>query len=82
MNNYASTADFSVILDEREKRLNLKEELMNCKEQMLALQRQNDSLKREIVQEHSINRNSYAMSNIDLKYLEKAENINRESQAI
>lgn len=37
LNNYASTADFSIVLDEREKRLNLKEELMNCKEQILSL---------------------------------------------
>lgn len=30
--NYASTADMSQILDEREKKLQIKEELVRCKE--------------------------------------------------
>lgn len=35
---YASTADASLLLDEKEKRLALKEELVLCKEKMLSMQ--------------------------------------------
>ena len=35
---YASTADASLLLDEKEKRLALKEELVSCKEKMLSMQ--------------------------------------------
>jgi hypothetical protein len=37
LSNYASTADVTLILDEREKRLQTKEELFKCKEELLAL---------------------------------------------
>ena len=35
LNNYASTSDISIILDEKEKRLQTKEELVKCKEKLL-----------------------------------------------
>jgi hypothetical protein len=48
LNNYASTSDISLILDEKEKRLQTKEELVKCKEKLLDVQTQNERLKREI----------------------------------
>lgn len=37
LSNFASTADITLILDEREKRLQTKEELVRCKEELLNL---------------------------------------------
>ena len=53
LSQYASTTDMSHVLDEREKRLQIKEELIRCKEQMLGLHQQNERLKREISNERS-----------------------------
>lgn len=53
VSNYASTTDISLILDEREKRLQTKEELIKVKEQMISLQTQNERLKREVSHERS-----------------------------
>jgi hypothetical protein len=37
VSHYASTADITLVLDEREKRLQVKEELYQCKEKILNL---------------------------------------------
>lgn len=37
MSQYASTTDMTLVLDEREKRLQVKEELVKCKEQIISL---------------------------------------------
>ena len=54
LSQYASTTDMTHVLDEREKRLQIKEELIRCKEQMLGLHQQNERLKREISNERSV----------------------------
>ena len=71
LNNYASTSDISIILDEKEKRLQTKEELVKCKERLLDVQTQNERLKREISVEKSQNF-SHIQSNYD-GYQEKAQ---------
>jgi len=53
LSNYASTADVTLILDEREKRLQVKEELFKCKEQIIDLRSQNDRLRKEVSQERN-----------------------------
>lgn len=53
LNNYASTSDISIILDEKEKRLQTKEELVRCKEKLLDVQTECERLKREISLEKS-----------------------------
>ena len=44
ISHYASTADITLILDEREKKLQIKEELFKCKEQIMQLTNQNERL--------------------------------------
>ena len=78
LSNYASTADVTLILDEREKRLQTKEELFQCKEELLALRGQNEKLRREVSQERS---QSFARSQSEV-YSERNDALNRQSQQL
>lgn len=73
ISNFASTADITLILDEREKRLQAKEELVSCKEKMIGLQQENQRLRQEVSQERS---QSFAMSHIE-GYQQRSEHLDR-----
>lgn len=78
VSNYASTADITLILDEREKRLQTKEELVRCKEQILTLSQQNERLLKEVSKEK---RSEYASTQLG-EVTDRNEKLQRQSSRL
>lgn len=68
------------MLDEKEKRLAIKEELISCKERMLGLQHQNERLRTDLSRERDGYR-SVQISQAELQ-LGKVENLTKETGSL
>ena len=75
LHNSKSTSDISFILDEKEKRLQTKEELIQCKEKILDLHSQNEKLLKEISLERS-QKNSLILNRFE-GYQEKEKDLGK-----